>query len=83
MASRFELLNSKEGRTPVKGGFVGYDEAKDFDWLFAPNADWVATVAGRAERDGDDQAIERRETDYPDDVGVLLRGTFHKPPGDA
>ncbi len=25
----------------VKGGFVGYDEAKDFDWLFAPNCDWI------------------------------------------
>lgn len=26
----------------VKGGFVGYDEAKDFSWLFAPNCDWIA-----------------------------------------
>ncbi len=26
----------------VKGGFVGYDEAKDFNWLFAPNSDWIA-----------------------------------------
>lgn len=26
----------------VKGGFVGYDEAKDFSWLFAPNSDWIA-----------------------------------------
>jgi hypothetical protein len=25
----------------IKGGFVGYDEAKDFDWLFAPNCDWL------------------------------------------
>jgi alpha/beta superfamily hydrolase len=29
----------------VKGGFVGYDEAKDFDWLFSPNADWIAGSA--------------------------------------
>jgi alpha/beta superfamily hydrolase len=28
----------------VKGGFVGYDEAKDFEWLFAPNADWIAAT---------------------------------------
>jgi alpha/beta superfamily hydrolase len=32
----------------VKGGFVGYDEAKDFDWLFSPNADWIAASAGAA-----------------------------------
>jgi hypothetical protein len=25
----------------VKGGFVGYDEAKDFNWLFNPNCDWI------------------------------------------
>jgi Serine aminopeptidase, S33 len=31
----------------VKGGFVGYDEAKDFSWLFVPNADWIAGVARR------------------------------------
>jgi alpha/beta superfamily hydrolase len=32
----------------VKGGFVGYDEAKDFNWLFSPNADWIAASAGGA-----------------------------------
>ncbi len=31
----------------VKGGFVGYDEAKDFDWLFAPNCQWIATFGHR------------------------------------
>jgi hypothetical protein len=36
----------------VKGGFVGYDEAKDFDWLFGPNADWIAAVAGCPQGDG-------------------------------
>jgi alpha/beta superfamily hydrolase len=35
----------------VKGGFVGYDEAKDFDWLFAPNSDWIASVASRGQGD--------------------------------
>jgi pimeloyl-ACP methyl ester carboxylesterase len=33
----------------VKGGFVGYDEAKDFSWLFSPNADWIAASAVRAD----------------------------------
>lgn len=33
----------------VKGGFVGYDEAKDFGWLFAPNADWIATTCCHTE----------------------------------
>jgi hypothetical protein len=35
---------NKNAAPLVKGGFVGYDEAKDFDWLFAPNADWIATT---------------------------------------
>jgi hypothetical protein len=25
----------------VKGGFVGYDEVKDFDWLFSEDAEWI------------------------------------------
>ncbi len=29
----------------VKGGFVGYDEAKDFTWLFAPNCDWITACS--------------------------------------
>jgi hypothetical protein len=37
----------------VKGGFVGYDEAKDFGWLFAPNAEWIAAVPRRVQGDGD------------------------------
>ncbi len=35
---------SKEAAPLVKGGFVGYDEAKDFSWLFAPNFEWMADV---------------------------------------
>jgi hypothetical protein len=38
----------------VKGGFVGFDEAKDFDWLFAPNSDWIASVARRTQGDGNE-----------------------------
>jgi alpha/beta superfamily hydrolase len=41
----------KKAAPLVKGGFVGYDEAKDFDWLFAPNSDWIASVARRAQGD--------------------------------
>jgi len=29
----------------AKGGRVGYDDLKDFNWLFAPNCDWIASVA--------------------------------------
>jgi hypothetical protein len=35
---------TKEAAPLVKGGSVGYDEAKDFNWLFAPNFDWMADV---------------------------------------
>ena len=34
----------KEAAPLVKGGSVGYDEAKDFNWLFAPNFDWMDGV---------------------------------------
>jgi len=33
---------TKEAAPLVKGGSVGYDEAKDFNWLFAPNFEWIA-----------------------------------------
>jgi hypothetical protein len=33
----------KNARPLVKGGVVGFDENKDFDWLFAPNYDWIAS----------------------------------------
>ena len=35
----------KQAAPLIKGGFVGYDEAKDFSWLFDPHADWIAGVA--------------------------------------
>lgn len=38
----------------IKGGFVGYDEAKDFSWLFAPNSDWI--TASLAAQRGDSNA---------------------------
>lgn len=33
-----------------KGGLVGYDDLKDFSWLYAPNRDWVVTVASQSGR---------------------------------
>ncbi len=36
---------TKQAAPLVKGGSVGYDEAKDFSWLFAPNFDWMAATA--------------------------------------
>ena len=39
---------SKEAAPLIKGGFVGYDEVKDFDWLFRENEEWIrAEVAVR------------------------------------
>lgn len=31
----------KEAAPLVKGGFVGYDEVKDFEWLFSENIKWI------------------------------------------
>jgi len=29
----------------TKGGLVGYDDLKDFNWLYAPSREWIAAVA--------------------------------------
>jgi hypothetical protein len=29
----------------TKGGLVGYDDLKDFTWLFAPNREWIVGAA--------------------------------------
>ena len=34
----------KQAAPLVKGGAVGYDEVKDFNWLFGPNADWIVAA---------------------------------------
>ena len=34
----------------AKGGRVGYDDLKDFAWLFAPNRDWVVAVTSQSSR---------------------------------
>jgi Serine aminopeptidase, S33 len=40
----------KQAAPLVKGGAVGYDEVKDFSWLFAPNADWIVAATARTQR---------------------------------
>ena len=32
----------------VKGGLVGYDDLKDFSWLYAPNREWIAAIASQS-----------------------------------
>jgi hypothetical protein len=31
----------------AKGGVVGYDDLKDFNWLYTPNRDWIAALAAQ------------------------------------
>ena len=35
----------KEAAPLAKGGSVGYDDLKDFTWLFAPHCDWIVQAA--------------------------------------
>jgi hypothetical protein len=37
----------KEAAPLAKGGSVGYDDLKDFTWLFAPHHDWIAEAASK------------------------------------
>jgi predicted alpha/beta hydrolase len=32
----------------TKGGLVGYDDLKDFRWLYSPNRQWIAAAAAKA-----------------------------------
>jgi hypothetical protein len=32
----------------TKGGIVGYDDLKDFSWLYAPNRKWIAAVTSQS-----------------------------------
>jgi alpha-beta hydrolase superfamily lysophospholipase len=34
----------------AKGGRVGYDDLKDFTWLFAPNREWILSVTSKSSR---------------------------------
>ena len=44
----------KEAAPLVKGGFVGADEVKDFNWLFAENAEWIQAQFELCERGADE-----------------------------
>jgi hypothetical protein len=44
----------KEAAPLVKGGFVGADEVKDFNWLFAENAKWIQAQFDLCERGADE-----------------------------
>jgi len=42
----------REAAPLVKGGYVGYDEVKDFSWLFAQNSDWIASALAMPKESG-------------------------------
>jgi Serine aminopeptidase, S33 len=44
----------KEAAPLVKGGFVGADEVKDFNWLFAENAEWIQAQFEFCEKGADE-----------------------------
>jgi len=39
---------TREAAPLSKGGLVGYDDLKDFTWLFTPNREWLATAASES-----------------------------------
>jgi hypothetical protein len=41
---------TREAAPLAKGGLVGYDDLKDFAWLFEPNRAWIAQAASQASR---------------------------------
>jgi serine aminopeptidase S33 family len=41
---------TREAAPLTKGGLVGYDDLKDFSWLYAPNRDWIIEVATQASK---------------------------------
>lgn len=44
-----KIVRLTRGAAPlVKGGLVGYDDLKDFRWLYAPNHEWIAAVASQS-----------------------------------
>jgi hypothetical protein len=38
---------TREAAPLAKGGLVGYDDLKDFDWLYAPNRAWIKDAAAQ------------------------------------
>jgi hypothetical protein len=41
---------TREAAPLAKGGLVGYDDLKDFDWLYAPNREWIAAAAAQTNK---------------------------------
>ena len=41
------LKLTRDAAPLTKGGLVGYDDLKDFTWLFAPNREWLAAAASQ------------------------------------
>jgi alpha/beta superfamily hydrolase len=41
---------TREASPLTKGGIVGYDDLKDFTWLYQPNRDWILNVATNSEK---------------------------------
>ena len=39
---------TREAAPLTKGGLVGYDDLKDFSWLYAPNRDWIVAVTSQS-----------------------------------
>jgi len=39
---------SRDAAPLAKGGLVGYDDLKDFSWLYAPNREWISAIAAQA-----------------------------------
>jgi len=51
-----KIVKLEKNAAPLaKGGFVGYDEVKDFGWLFAPNLDWVTEALAIPAGSGDER----------------------------
>jgi pimeloyl-ACP methyl ester carboxylesterase len=46
-----KIVNLTRDAAPLaKGGLVGYDDLKDFSWLYAPNREWVAAITAQSSR---------------------------------
>ncbi|MGO9340055.1 MAG: serine aminopeptidase domain-containing protein [Terracidiphilus sp.] len=41
---------TREAAPLTKGGLVGYDDLKDFSWLYAPNRAWIAAAAAQSDQ---------------------------------
>jgi Serine aminopeptidase, S33 len=41
---------TREAAPLSKGGLVGYDDLKDFTWLYAPNRQWITTVMSQSSK---------------------------------